>query len=201
VPTEASDLCDKIIVYNTILQAFEGIWTFAVNQFVETNFDSQGRRLNGKRSNGVISQYNGYKTLANTVATDYQDAGSYYESFLLTRSFIFGDPFADKHGSHFEVSFDKTFSQDVDVLIQRDTDSSPVAVLSNINASTASLILPFTLPATLTATTQNRVANDLRYYEKWRNLAIQVYSATGQFSVRQIIAAANPDTIETQKTI
>jgi hypothetical protein len=201
VPTEASDLCDKIIVYNTILQAFEGIWTFAVNQFVETNFDSQGRRLNGKRSNGVISQYNGYKTLANTVATDYQDAGSYYESFLLTRSFIFGDPFADKHGSHFEVSFDKTFSQDVDVLIQRDTDSSPVAVLSNINASTASLILPFTIPATLTATTQNRVANDLRYYEKWRNLAIQVYSATGQFSVRQIIAAANPDTIETQKTI
>jgi hypothetical protein len=119
----------------------------------------------------------------------------------LTRSFIFGDPFADKHGSHFEVSFDKTFSQDVDVLIQRDTDSSPVAVLSNIDASTASLVLPFTIPATLTATTQNRVANDLRYYEKWRNLAIQVYSATGQFSVRQIIAAANPDTIETQKTI
>jgi len=201
VPTDASDLCDKIIVYNTILQAFEGIWTFAVNQFVETNFASQGRRLNGKRSNGVISQYNGYKTLANTAATDYQDAGAYYESFVLTRSFIFGDPFADKHGSHFEVSFDKTFSQDVDVLIQRDTDSSPVAVLSNIDASTASLILPFTIPATLTATTQNRVANDLRYYEKWRNLAIQVYSATGQFSVRQIIAAANPDTIETQKTI
>ena len=201
VPTDASDLCDKIIVYNTILQAFEGIWTFAANQFVETNFDSQGRRLNGKRSNGVISQYNGYKTLANTSATDYQDSGSYYESFLLTRSFIFGDPFADKHGSHFEVSFDKTFSQDVDVLIQRDTDSSPVAVLSNIDASTASLLLPFTLPATLTATTQNRVANDLRYYEKWRNLAIQVYSATGQFSVRQIIAAANPDTIEIQKTI
>ena len=201
VPTDASDLCDKIIVYNTILQAFEGVWTFAVNQFVETNFASQGRRLNGKRSNGVISQYNGYKTLANTVAADYQDAGSYYESFLLTRSFIFSDPFADKHGSHFEVSFDKTFSEDVDVLIQRDTDSSPVAVLSNINASTPSLILPFTIPATLTATTQNRVANDLRYYEKWRNLAIQVYSATGQFSVRQIIAAANPDTIETQKTI
>jgi hypothetical protein len=201
VPTEANDLCDKIIVYNTILQAFEGIWTFAANQFVETNFSSQGRRLNGKRSNGVINQYNGYKTLANTVATDYQDSGSYYESFLLTRSFIFGDPFADKHGSHFEVSFDKTFSQDVDVLIQRDTDSSPVAVLSNIDASTASLVLPFTIPATLTATTQNRVANDLRYYEKWRNLAIQVYSATGQFSVRQIIAAANPDTIETQKTI
>ena len=201
VPTGANDLCDKIIVYNTILQAFEGIWTFAANQFVETNFSSQGRRLNGKRSNGVINQYNGYKTLANTVATDYQDSGSYYESFLLTRSFIFGDPFADKHGSHFEVSFDKTFSQDVDVLIQRDTDSSPVAVLSNIDASTASLVLPFTIPATLTATTQNRVANDLRYYEKWRNLAIQVYSATGQFSVRQIIAAANPDTIETQKTI
>jgi len=201
VPTGSSDICDKIIVYNTILQAFEGTWTFPVNQFSQTNFASQGRRLAGKNATGVITNYLGFKTLANTVAADYKDTGSFYESYVLTKSFIFNDPFADKHGSHFEISFDKTFSQDVDVFIQRDTDSSPVAVLSNIDASTASLILPFVIPAVLTAATQKRVANDLRYYEKWRNLSIKVGSATGQFSVRQIIAAANPDTIETQKTI
>lgn len=201
VPTGASDICNTIIVYNTILQAFEGTWSFAVNQFVDTNFASQGHRLAAKKADGVITDYNGYKTLANTVAADYQDSGAFYASFVLTRSFIFGDPFADKHGSHFEVSFDKTFSQDVDVFVQRDTDSSPVAVLSNIDASTASLVLPFVIPAILTAATQNRVANDLRFYEKWRSIAIQVGSDAGQFSVRQIITAANPDTIETQKTI
>ena len=201
VPTGASNLCDTMIVYNTILQAFEGTWSFAANQFVETNFASLGRRLAAKKANGVITNYNAYKTLANTVATDYQDSGAYYASFVLTRSFIFGDPFADKHGSHFEVSFDKTFSTDVDVLIQRDVDSSPLAVLSNINASTVSLVLPFVIPAVLTANTQNRVANDLRSYEKWRSIAIKVMSDAGQFAVRQIIAAANPDTIETQKSI
>ena len=149
----------------------------------------------------MITNYNGYKTLNSTLETDYKDAGSYYESYVSTRAFIFGDPFADKHGSHFEISFDKTFSEDVDVFIQRDTDSSFISVLANIDASSIDLTLPFVIPAVLTASARNRVANDLRTYEKWRNLAIKVSSATGQFSIRQIIAAANPDTIQIEKTI
>ena len=201
VPTNSSDICNAMIVYNTILQSFEGTWSFGAIQLAQTNFSALGRRLAAKSSNGLITNYNGYKTLDSTLETDYKDAGSYYESYVLTRAFIFGDPFADKHGSHFEISFDKTFSEDVDVFIQRDTDSSFVSVLANIDASSTELTLPFVLPAVLTASARNSVANDLRTYEKWRNLAIKVASSTGQFSVRQIIAAANPDTIEIQKTI
>jgi hypothetical protein len=201
VPTGTSDTCNSMIVYNSILQAFEGSWTYPAIQLVQTNFGSLGRRLAAKRINGLITNYNGYKTLNSTVADDYKDSGAFYESFVNTRSFIFGDSFADKHGSYFEVSFDKTFSNDVDILIQRDTDASPIAVLSNLNPSTASLVLPFILPATLTATTQNRVANDLRSYQKWRNLSVKVMSTEGHFAVRQIISAANPDTIEIQKTL
>lgn len=201
VPTNSSDICNAMIVYNTILQSFEGIWSFGAIQLAQTNFSALGRRLAAKSSNGLITNYNGYKTLDSTLETDYKDAGSYYESYVSTRAFIFGDPFADKHGSHFEISFDKTFSEDVDVYIQRDTDSSFVSVLANIDASSTELTLPFVLPAVLTASARNRVANDLRTYEKWRNLAIKVASSTGQFSVRQIIAAANPDTIQIQKTI
>jgi hypothetical protein len=74
-------------------------------------------------------------------------------------------------------------------------------VLANLDPSTDELLLPFVLPAVLTASAKNRVANDLRGYEKWRNLAIKVASSTGQFALRQIIAAANPDTIEVQKSI
>jgi hypothetical protein len=190
-----------MIVYNTILQCFEGSWSFGATQLSQTNFSALGRRLAAKSSNGLITNYNGYKTLDSTIESDYKDAGSYYESYVSTRAFIFGDPFADKHGSHFEISFDKTFSEDVDVYIQRDTDSSFVSVLANLDPSTVELTLPFVLPATLTASARNRVANDLRFYEKWRNLAIKVGSATGQFALRQIMAGANPDTIETQKTI
>jgi hypothetical protein len=201
VPIGASGICNAMIVYNTILQCFEGTWSFGAIQLVQTNFSALGRRLAAKSSNGLITNYNGYKTLDSTIESDYKDAGSYYESHVSTRAFIFGDPFADKHGSHFEISFDKTFSEDVDIYIQRDTDSSFVSVLANLNPSTFELTLPFVLPATLTASARNRVANDLRFYEKWRNLAIKVGSATGQFALRQIMAGANPDTIETQKTI
>jgi hypothetical protein len=201
VPISTSAICDTMIVYNTILQSFEGTWSFGAIQLAQTNFSALGRRLAAKASNGLITNYNGYKTLNSTIESDYKDAGSYYESYVSTRAFIFGDPFADKHGSHFEISFDKTFSEDVDVYIQRDTDSSFVSVLSNLDPSTIELTLPFVLPATLTASARNRVANDLRFYEKWRNLAIKVGSATGQFALRQIMAAANPDTIEIQKAI
>ena len=201
VPIGSSEICSAMIVYNTILQCFEGSWSFGAIQLTQTNFSALGRRLAAKSSNGLITNYNGYKTLDSAVADDYKDAGSYYDSYVTTRAFIFGDPFADKHGSHFEISFDKTFSEDVDVYIQRDTDSSFVSVLANLDPSTVELALPFVLPAVLTASARNRVANDLRTYEKWRNLAIRVESATGQFAVRQIIAAANPDTIEIQKTI
>jgi len=201
VPTGSSGICNSMIVYNTILQCFEGSWSFGAIQLAPTNFSALGRRLAAKSSNGLITNYNGYKTLDSTVESDYKDAGSYYESYVSTRAFIFGDPFADKHGSHFEISFDKTFSEDVDVYIQRDTDASFVSVLANLDPSTVELTLPFVLPTTLTASARNRVANDLRFYEKWRNLAIKVGSATGQFALRQIIAAANPDTIEVQKSI
>lgn len=201
VPIGSSGICNAMIVYNTILQCFEGVWSFGAIQLLQTNFGALGRRLAAKSSNGLITNYNGYKTLDSTIESDYKDAGSYYESYVSTRAFIFGDPFADKHGSHFEISFDKTFSEDVDVYIQRDTDSSFVSVLANLDPSTVELELPFVLPATLTTSARNRVANDLRFYEKWRNLAIKVGSATGQFALRQIMAGANPDTIETQKTI
>lgn len=201
VPTNSSDICNALIVYNTILQSFEGTWSFGAIQLLQTNFNALGRRLAAKSSNGLITNYNGYKTIDSTVESDYKDAGSYYESYVSTRAFIFGDPFADKHGSHFEISFDKTFSEDVDIYIQRDTDASFISVLANLDPSTVELELPFVLPATLTTSARNRVANDLRFYEKWRNLAIKVGSATGQFALRQIMAGANPDTIETQKTI
>ena len=201
VPTGTGGICDTMIVYNTILQCFEGTWSFGAIQLAQTNFQSAGRRLTAKSSNGLITNYNGYKPLSSTVESDYKDAGSYYESYVSTRAFIFGDPFADKHGSHFEISFDKTFSSDVDVFIQRDTDSSFISVLANLDPSNIELTLPFVIPAILTAPAKKRVANDLRLYEKWRNIAIKVSSATGQFSLRQIMAAANPDTLVIQKTI
>lgn len=201
VPTGSNDFNDTIIVYNTVLGAFEGTWTPNVMQFALTNFQDEGLRLMKKNSTGQIQKYSGYKTPAQVTTADYQDAGVDYESYVRTADMDFGDPFAEKHGSHFEVVFDDSFSTDVSITIQRDTDVGDIDVQPNLNISSAVLTLPFVLPAQLPSSVKKRLASDLRAYEKWRLLNIKIQSAANKMAIRQITAAANPDTIEVQKTL
>lgn len=201
IPTGSNDSNDTILVYNTILNAFEGTWTPDVLQFAQTNFASLGKRLMAKGHTGIITQYNGYKSLTNILSSDYQDSGADYTSSIRTRDMNFGDPFSFKHGSHYEIIFDRSFSSDVDISIQRDTDTGDVSSEPNLNVSSAALTLPFVLPAVLPLSTNRRLASDLRKYGKWRTLNISINCEAGQFAVRQITAAANPDTIEVQKNV
>ena len=200
-PTESNDANDTILVYNTILQAFEGTWTPDVMQFALTNFNDEGLRLMLKTTTGQINKYSGYKTPAQVTSVDYQDAGVDYESYVRTKDFTFGDPFSAKYGSHFEVIFDDSLSTDTTISIQRDIDVGDIDVQPNLNISSAALTLPFTLPAVLPTSVKKRLASDLRTYEKWRLLNIKISSAANKMAIRQITAAANPDTIEVQKSL
>ena len=201
VPTASNDFNDTIIVYNTVLGAFEGTWTPNVMQFALTNFQDEGLRLMKKSTTGKIQKYSGYKTPAQVTIADYQDAGVDYESYVRTADMDFGDPFAEKHGSHFEIVFDDSFSTDTTISIQRDIDVGDIDVQPNLNISSAALTLPFVLPAQLPSSVKKRLASDLRAYQKWRLLNIKIQSAANKMAIRQITAAANPDTIEVQKNI
>jgi hypothetical protein len=201
VPTGSNDFNDTIIVYNTVLGAFEGTWTPNVMQFTLSNFQDEGLRLMMKSTTGQIQKYSGYKTPAQATTADYQDAGVDYESYVRTADMDFGDPFAEKHGSHFEVVFDDSYSTDTTISIQRDSDVGDIDVQPNLNISSAALTLPFVLPAQLPTSVKKRIASDLRAYEKWRLLNIKIQSAANKLAIRQITAAANPDTIEVQKNI
>ena len=201
IPTGANDYNDTLLVYNTVLQAFEGTWSPQVMQFTLSNFSGQGVRALKKAVNGVILQYNGHKSPAQVTTADYQDAGVSYESYVRTKDFDFGDPFAEKHGSHFEVVFVDSFSTDTTITIQRDTDVGDIDVQPNLNISSAVLTLPFVLPAQLPSSVKKRLASDLRAYQKWRLLNIKIQSAASKLAIRQITAAANPDTIEVQKSL
>ena len=201
VPTESNDFNDTIIVYNTVLGAFEGTWTPNVMQFALSNFQDEGLRLMMKSTTGQIQKYSGYKTPAQVTTADYQDAGVDYQSYVRTKDFNFGDPFANKYGSHFEVVFDDSFSTDATISIQRDVDVGDIDVQPNLNISSAVLTLEFQLPAQLPSSVKKRIASDLRTYEKWRLLNIKITSAANKMAIRQITAAANPDTIEVQKSL
>ena len=201
IPTESNDTNDTLLVYNTALGAFEGTWTLKAMQFALTNFNAEGSRLMLKNTTGLISKYAGYKTPAGTTSSDYVDSGTAYESFVRTKDFNFGDPFSLKYGSHFEIVFDNSFSSDANVFIQRDVDVGDVSVAPNINIASSTLTLPFTLPAILPSSVKKKLASDLRKYEKWRLLNIKISSSANKMAIRQITAAANPDTIEIQKSI
>jgi len=217
IPTESNDYNDTIIVYNTILGAFEGIWTPNVMQFALANFQNQGLRLMMKLTTGQITKYSGYKTPAQVTSADYRDFGVYtttsgtttttstgifdYESSVRTKDFNFGDPFSFKYGSHFEVIFDDSFSTDTTVSIQRDSDVGDIDVQPNLNISSSALVLEFQLPAQLPTSVKKKLASDLRKYEKWRLLNVKISSIANKMAIRQIMAAANPDTIQIQQTI
>jgi hypothetical protein len=201
VPTGSNNFNDTLIVYNTVLNAFEGTWSPQIMQFALTNFDQAGTRAMFKKLNGVIERYAGYKSPAGTVSADYQDAGTNYESYVRTKDFNFGDAFALKYGSHFEVIFDDSFSSSANIFIQRDVDTGDISVQSGLNIASSVLTLPFVLPAVLPVSLKKRIASDLRKYEKWRLLNIKISSTANKMAIRQIVAAANPDTIEIQKVI
>jgi len=201
IPTGANDYNDTLLVYNTALQAFEGTWSPQVMQFTLTNFNQEGSRAMFKKTNGIIERYAGYKSPAGTTSSDYKDAGADYNSYVRTKDFNFGDPFSLKYGSHFEVIFDNSYSTDATIAIQRDIDVGDIDVASNINIASSVLTLPFTLPAVLPTSVKKKLASDLRKYEKWRLLNIKISTPANKMAIRQIMAAANPDTIEIQKTI
>jgi hypothetical protein len=200
-PTGSNDYNDTMLVYNTALSAFEGTWTPQIMQFALTNFDSQGLRLAGKSTTGLILQYFGYKSPAALTASDYADNGESYQSLVRTKDFNFGDPFSLKYGSHFEVIFDDSYSTDTTIAIQRDIDVGDVDVQPNLNIASSVLTLDFQLPAILPTSVKKKIASDLRKYEKWRLINVKISSAAGKMAVRQITAAANPDTIEIQKSL
>ncbi len=201
IPTGSNDYNDTLLVYNTALGAFEGTWSPQVMQFALTNFNQEGSRAMFKKTNGIIEEYAGYKSPAGTTSADYQDAGTDYESYVRTKDFNFGDPFSLKYGSYFEVIFDNSFSNDATVAIQRDTDVGDIDVQSNIDISSSVLTLPFTLPAVLPTSVKKKLAADLRKYEKWRLLNIKISTPANKMAIRQITAAANPDTVQIQQTI
>jgi hypothetical protein len=201
IPTGSNDYNDTLLVYNTALGAFEGTWSPQVMQFTLTNFLQEGSRAMFKKTNGIIEEYAGYKSPAGTTSSDYQDAGTDYESYVRTKDFNFGDPFSLKYGSYFEVIFDNSFSSNATIAIQRDTDVGDIDVASNINIASSVLTLPFTLPAVLPTSVKKKLASDLRKYEKWRLLNIKISTPANKMAIRQITAAANPDTVQIQQTI
>ena len=204
LPLDASTTPSHILSYNAIFNSFEGLWDIRASRMVETNFSSgfttNGIKLAFGSPIGQVGHYLGYKNADGASIdndTDFKDHGTSYTSRVFSKSYDFDDKLSLKAGSHAEVEFYFSGSTAATVSMRRDTDGNDVTLETPLDTtSPGGLTLPFTLPATLSSQTVKRWANSLRGYGKWRNMRIKVEALSRKLSVRSILVAANPDTIE-----
>jgi hypothetical protein len=209
IPLDTATTPNYILVYNALFNAFEGLWSIAASRMVITNF-STGFATNALKlafgsPTSKVGHYLGYKDADSADATtdyvDYVSTGSYTSS-ITSKAYEFDDRIAQKFGSHYEIEFYNSGSTNASISMRRDTDGAVVGIASNVDTrSSGGITLPFTLPATLSAQTVKRIANSLRSYQKWRNMRMIVSAPSKKLSIRGILLAANPDTIEVQKNV
>jgi len=209
IPLDTSTTPNYILVYNALFNAFEGLWSIAASKMVITNFSSgfatNALKLAIGSPTSKVGHYLGYKDADSADATtdyvDYTSTGSYTSS-VASKAYEFDDRIAQKFGSHYEIEFYNSGSTNASISMRRDTDGTIVGIASSVDTrSSGGITLPFTLPATLSAQTVKRIANSLRSYQKWRNMRMIVSAPSKKLSIRGIMLAANPDTIEVQKNI
>ncbi len=209
IPLDTAITPSHILVYNALFNAFEGLWSIAAARMVITNFSSgfatNAQKLAFGSPTSKVGHYLGYKDADSADPTsdyvDYTSTGSYTSS-VASKAYEFDDRIAQKFGSHYEIEFFNSGSTNASISMRRDTDGTTVGIASNVDTRSAGgITLPFTLPATLSAQTVKRIANSLRSYQKWRNMRMIVSAPSKKLSIRGILLAANPDTIEVQKNV
>jgi hypothetical protein len=209
IPLDTSTTPNYILVYNALFNAFEGLWSIAASKMVITNFSSgfatNALKLAIGSPTSKVGHYLGYKDADSADATtdyvDYTSTGSYTSS-ITSKAYEFDDRIAQKFGSHYEIEFYNSGSTNASISMRRDTDGTTVGIASSVDTrSSGGITLPFTLPATLSAQTVKRIANSLRSYQKWRNMRMTISAPSKKLSIRGILLAANPDTIEVQKNV
>ena len=207
IPLDSATNPSHILVYNSIFNCFEGLWEVAAARMVETSFTS-GFTTNTIKlcigtTNSRVGHLTDYKDSDSVdINTGFQDFGTGYTSRVVTKAYEFDDRFALKYGSHYEIEFFNSGSTNATISMRRDTDGNDIILGTNVDTTSPDgLTLPFTLPATLSAKVVKRRADSLRSYEKWRNIKMKVEAATRKLSIRGVIMAANPDTIQIQQNI
>ena len=202
LPLDSATTPSHILVYNAIFNCFEGLWEIAAARMVETNFSSgfttNGIKLAFGSPAGAVGHYLGYKNADTSDGdADYRDHGTAYTSRVTSKAYDMADRMSLKSGSHYETEHFFSNSTNAVISMRRDTDSNDVILDAALDTSSpGGLTLPLTLPATLSQQVVKRHANSLRGYGKWRNMRFKIEAPSRKLSLRSILVAANPDTIE-----
>lgn len=107
-PTESSAI-STTLVYNTLLRAWSGTWDgWKPRAFAVTAFGGKIRMSFGDES-GKLFTWLDYAEPSDANESYFFDQGTPYDSYIVTKSYSFGERYADKFGYQAQFGLDNTF--------------------------------------------------------------------------------------------
>lgn len=192
IPVNSNDP-DTIVVYHYLTGGWTVFTGWTASVFYEQPFNGVTRLLIGETGGDVV-EWRDYISETTIDTVDFQDKGVDVETTLITRAFIFGEPINYKSAFYAELD---VFTQDVTFSIYAILDDEDPIHLRTYTIELDQVILPTTLPFTLSAvgrwTTKRFPLHQLKPF---RELQFKIVSTSGRFIMRRLVANAFLDTIE-----
>ena len=153
-------------------------------------------------ANGNVKGWLDDVLIVDEVDDTYKDEGVDIETLILSRAYTLDDPFCPKTGMNAEFEFqDSSAVVEIQAILDMVPDSDLVAT-SFDSGSSAGLVLPFTIPATLPGRTSLlRTSHDLQRYGQWRELQFFIGSSAGKLQMRSIRLTGFIDSLVLQTSI
>lgn len=182
VPLDSATSPNTVLVYNTRLQKWLGIWTgWTGTCAVETFFTNNASQLVIGDSAGLVNQW---KDLASrTDDTTYTDNGIPYATQLWTRSFLCGDPISPKYAYNAILRFS---AGNATVNLSLITDNAQAQTWSATFQPSGDILGVGTLPFLLSSTKPSVVVQSLLGLPEWNEAYLTIETSSGWFGCRNV---------------
>lgn len=197
-----------LLVFDTLQQAFSGVWTgWTPLCFVLTKAN-QLQRVNFGQPDGTVSRWLDFVPIDSETLTTFQDNGVNIQTQLVSRGMIFGDgtantsnkglQFVDGQATKSPFSVEASFYQSAalaDVSLAFDQGEEGSLEEGFVTQGGIPLILPFFLPAVIGSNAVKRRVFPARQFNAFREMQVIVNSSQDKLALRAIAASAFGDTV------
>lgn len=200
LPLDGATYPNFTVVYNTLTQSWSGYWTGWTPTAFTRRVDGVTAKLCFGQSDGSVTDFLDYVSVANEVDATFQDQTVGYGTTILSRGFTCGDRKLPKTGLFATAEFEKSVAT---VSVYAIFDGSPdMNLLEPSPFSTLTsggIVIPFTLPALLPSGGILSRSLDIQRYGQWHQCQLQVVTTTGKVSLNTMGVGAFLDTTEIQR--
>lgn len=188
LPLDSATYPNYVLVYNTLTNSWSGSWTNWQPMCWTRRLDGETEKLSIGHADGGVTDFLDFTDESNETTTDYEDRGEIYTSAVESRAFTCGDQDTRKTGVFVRTEFKKS-QADVGVSIIAGRDETP-QLLDSFSTDNASLILPFTLPATLPSGGFLPKSFPILHIGQWRELRVRIEAESHKMALNKISVGA-----------